>query len=203
MEHGGNKITLFRQILKPQSTAPRSSPYLDGQSPGTEIGEEQIRARLSIIQPYTRWIRSFSCLEGNQHSPRIAHEIGLKTMVGVDLGSTTGRPTRSSWPTASRSRGPDTPTSWPSATRSCCARDLTEDELIDYINRAKAAVPDVPVSFVDAYFLFENHPRVADGLRRPPGQLLPVLGELPGRVRAAVHEGNVPPCCRWRPKARR
>ena len=39
--------------------------------------------------------------------------------------------------------------------------DLTEDQLIDYIERAKAAVPGVPVGTVDAYFLFENHPRVA------------------------------------------
>ena len=40
--------------------------------------------------------------------------------------------------------------------------DLTEDELIDYINRAREAAPSVPVSYVDAYFLFEKYPRVAD-----------------------------------------
>ena len=39
--------------------------------------------------------------------------------------------------------------------------DLTEDQLIDYIQRARAAVPGVPVGTVDAYFLFEEHPRVA------------------------------------------
>ena len=39
--------------------------------------------------------------------------------------------------------------------------DLTEAQLIDYIERARAAVPGVPVGTVDAYFLFENHPRVA------------------------------------------
>lgn len=39
--------------------------------------------------------------------------------------------------------------------------DLNEDELLEYIHYAKQAVPDVPVGYVDAYFLFENHPRVA------------------------------------------
>ena len=39
--------------------------------------------------------------------------------------------------------------------------DLSEDELIDCINRAKAAVHGIPVGTVDAYFLFENYPRVA------------------------------------------
>ena len=37
------------------------SPYLEGQSPGAQIGEQQIRERLKIIQPYTRWIRTFYC----------------------------------------------------------------------------------------------------------------------------------------------
>ena len=62
------------------------SPYLDGQGPGTEIDEAQIRQRLEIIQPYTHWIRTFACTEGHQHTPRIAHELGLKTMVGVSIG---------------------------------------------------------------------------------------------------------------------
>ena len=40
--------------------------------------------------------------------------------------------------------------------------ELSEDELIDYINRARQAVPDVPVGYVDAYFEFVDHPRVTE-----------------------------------------
>jgi len=40
--------------------------------------------------------------------------------------------------------------------------DLTEDELIDYINRAKQAAPGVEVGYVDAYFEFNHHPRVSE-----------------------------------------
>ena len=40
--------------------------------------------------------------------------------------------------------------------------DLSEDELIDYINRAKAAVPGIEVGYVDAYFEFVDHPRVTE-----------------------------------------
>ena len=40
--------------------------------------------------------------------------------------------------------------------------DLSEDELIDYINRAKQAAPDVDVGYVDAYFEFHVHPRVTE-----------------------------------------
>jgi exo-beta-1,3-glucanase (GH17 family) len=40
--------------------------------------------------------------------------------------------------------------------------DLTEDELLDYIARAKAALPGIDVGYVDAYFEFADHPRITD-----------------------------------------
>ena len=40
--------------------------------------------------------------------------------------------------------------------------ELPEEELIDYIQRARQAAPDVPVGYVDAYFLFEDYPRVTE-----------------------------------------
>ncbi|MEL7168632.1 MAG: hypothetical protein AAGN64_04715, partial [Bacteroidota bacterium] len=80
-----DKIDLLHRILERRIHGISFSPYLDGQEPGDEMSEEQIRARLAIIAPYTHWIRTFRCIEGNQHVPRIAREFGLKTMVGVDL----------------------------------------------------------------------------------------------------------------------
>ena len=38
--------------------------------------------------------------------------------------------------------------------------DLSESELLTYIQRAKAALPDVMVGYVDAYFLFNEHPAI-------------------------------------------
>lgn len=40
------------------------SPYEEGQEPGDPISEGQIRRKLEIIAPYTKWIRTFSCTEG-------------------------------------------------------------------------------------------------------------------------------------------
>ena len=40
--------------------------------------------------------------------------------------------------------------------------ELSEDELIDYIKRAKQAVPGIDVGYVDAYFKFVDHPRVTE-----------------------------------------
>ena len=41
---------------------------------------------MEIIAPYTDWIRSFSCTEGNEEIPRIAREFGIQSMVGAWLG---------------------------------------------------------------------------------------------------------------------
>ena len=62
------------------------SPYLEGQEPGSQLSEKQIRKRIEIIKPYTKWIRSFSCTEGNELIPKIAKENGIKTLVGAWLG---------------------------------------------------------------------------------------------------------------------
>lgn len=155
------KIDLFQQILQRKIHGISFSPYMDGQSPGHEISEQQIRERMRIIQPYTRWIRSFSCIEGNQQTPRIAHELGLKTMVGVGVGEdkemnelelANGIEVAKSGHADILAVGNEV----------LLRGDISEDELLAYIDRAKQAVPNVPVGYVDAYFLFENHPRVAE-----------------------------------------
>ena len=62
------------------------SPYEEGQEPGDPISEAQIRRKLELILPYTKWIRTFSCTEGNEQIPKLAKEYGLKTLVGAWLG---------------------------------------------------------------------------------------------------------------------
>ena len=135
------------------------SPYVTGQGPGTQISEAQIRERLSIIQPYVRWIRSFSCTDGNQAIPRIAHENGLKTMVGA-------------WLEGDREKNELELNNVIEVAKAGHAdivavgnevllrNDLPQDELIACIERVKHAVPDVQVGYVDAYFKFDDYPRV-------------------------------------------
>ena len=64
------------------------SAYEEGQKPGDVLSENQVRKRMKVIKPYTGWIRSFSCIEGNELIPKIAKEFGLKTLVGAWLGKT-------------------------------------------------------------------------------------------------------------------
>jgi len=50
---------LFRKVLKDGMHGICFSPYEEGQKPGDILSENQIRRRMEIISPYTKWIRSF------------------------------------------------------------------------------------------------------------------------------------------------
>jgi len=137
------------------------SPYVEGQGPGTQLGEAQIRERLSVIQPHVHWIRSFSCSEGNELIPQIAAENGLKTMVGVWLDDNREQ-NEIELANAIEIAKAGHAGILAVGNEVLLRGDLPEDELIDYINRAKQAVPDVDVGYVDAYFEFQVHPRVTE-----------------------------------------
>ena len=135
------------------------SPYLEGQQPGSQVSPQQIRERLSIIQPYTGWIRTFSCTDGHEQTPRIAHELGMKTMVGAWLGTDAAINERELQGVIDVARAGHADIV-AVGNEVLLREDLSEDELLAAIERVKAALPGVPVGYVDAYFLFEKHPRI-------------------------------------------
>ena len=62
------------------------SAYEEGQEPGDELSLEQVQRRMAILKPSIKWVRSFSCLQGNELIPMVAREMGIKTLVGAWLG---------------------------------------------------------------------------------------------------------------------
>ncbi|MFT4805477.1 MAG: glucan 1,3-beta-glucosidase [Psychroserpens sp.] len=137
------------------------SPYEEGQSAGDEISEEQIRRRMEIIKPYTKWIRTFSCTDGNEIIPRIAHEYGIKTLVGAWLGDDDKINKReiSGLIKLAKEGFVDIAAV---GNEVMYRGDLTEDELLDFMNQVKEAIPDVPMGYVDAYYEFTDRPRITE-----------------------------------------
>lgn len=137
------------------------SPYIAGQEPGSDISDAQIHERLQLIVPYVSWIRTFSCTQGNERIPQIAREYGLKTLVGVWLDDDfeTNEEELTNAIALAQAGHIDM---LAVGNEVMLREEMSEQQLVDYITRAKHALPDVPVGYVDAYFLFENHPSVAD-----------------------------------------
>jgi len=152
---------LWHEALKNGMHGLCFSMYEDGQKPGDIITEGQVRRRMEIIKPYTKWVRSFSCVEGNEHIPRIAHKKGLKTLVGAWLGDDL------------EMNEAEIESLIALAKEGCVdiaavgnevmyRKELTEDQLIEYINRVKEALPGIPVGYVDAYYEFSHRPRITE-----------------------------------------
>jgi exo-beta-1,3-glucanase (GH17 family) len=149
----------FRHVLEGGVHGLCFSPYLEGQAPGAKVSEDQIRERLSIIRPYTRWIRTFSCTDGHEQTPRLAHELGLKTLVGAWLGTDREINEReiNGAIEVARAGHADLVAV---GNEVLLREDMGEDELLAFIDRVKRALPGVSVGYVDAYYLFEKHPRI-------------------------------------------
>ena len=138
------------------------SLYEDGQGPGSIITEEQVRRRMEIIQPYTKWVRSFSCTDGNEYIPRIAKEFGIKTLVGGWLGTDPEINEREKNGLIQLANEGYVDIA-AVGNEVLYRNDLSLDELLGFIYRVKNEVPDnVPVGYVDAYYEFSAHPQIVD-----------------------------------------
>ena len=152
---------LFKKVLNKGMHGLCFSPYEEGQQPGDILTEVQIRRRLEIIQPYTKWVRSFSCTDGNEMIPRIAHELGMKTMVGAWLGddSEINKKEIENLIKVAKEGYVDLAAV---GNEVLYRGDLEEEELLAFIHQVKNAIPDVPVGYVDAYYEFEQKPKVTE-----------------------------------------
>ncbi len=137
------------------------SAYEEGQKPGDELSLAQVQRRMSILKPYVKWVRSFSCIQGNELIPMVARQSGLKTLVGAWLGKDLEKNELEVEGLIKLAK--DGYVDIAAVGNEVMYReDLTEEQLLDYIRRFKAAVPDVPVGYVDAYYEFEDRPAITD-----------------------------------------
>ena len=154
-------VDIFHEKMKHKMHGLCFSPYQEGQKPGDVLSEDQITRRIKIIAPHTKWVRSFSCTEGNELIPRIAKKHGLKTLVGAWLGkdekineqeienliqmAKEGYVDIAAVGNEVMYRG-----------------DLSEDKLLEYISRVKSELVDIPIGYVDAYYEFEFRERITE-----------------------------------------
>lgn len=137
------------------------SLYEEGQKPGDIIPEAQIRRRMQILKPYTSWVRSFSCIEGNEQIPKIAKEMGLKTLVGAWLGKEEDKNQQEIENLIQLAKGGFVDVA-AVGNEVLYRNDLSEEELLSYIRRVKQEIPNIPVGYVDAYYEFTHRPALAD-----------------------------------------
>ncbi|MEM8891389.1 MAG: glycosyl hydrolase family 17 protein [Bacteroidota bacterium] len=153
--------SLFGTYLKSGMHGICFSAYVEGQEPGDIISDAQIRQRIEILKPYSQWVRTFSCTDGNELIPAIAKEYGMKTMVGA-------------WLSDNKELNEKEINNLIEVVKAGHAdlvavgnevlyrEELTEEELLAYIRRVKEQLPGVEVGYVDAYYEFRNRPAITE-----------------------------------------
>lgn len=141
-------------------------PYVDLQDPnhGVHVSEEQLVARMRIIASYTQWIRTFGCGGGLEATGRIAHELGLHAAVGAWLGPnpTANQQEVSNLIAAAQAGEVDLAIV---GSEVLLRHDLTEAQLIGYINQVRAAIPaHIPVTTGDTYDVYLTHPSLVQAV---------------------------------------
>ncbi len=152
---------LFLEILHGGVHGFCFSLYEEGQKPGDIIPETQIRRRMQKLKPYTQWIRSFSCIEGNEIIPIIAKEFGIKTLVGAWLGKDEEKNQLEIENLISLAKDGYVDIA-AVGNEVLYRKDLSETELLSFIRKVKNEVPGIPVGYVDAYYEFVQNPMISE-----------------------------------------
>jgi glucan 1,3-beta-glucosidase len=153
---------LFRKVLDNGMHGLCFSLYEEGQKPGDIISEEQVRRRMEIIEPYTQWVRTFSCTDGNEHIPIIAKEYGIKTLVGAWLGDDPDINVREIAGLIQLAE--EGYVDIAAVGNEVLYRgDLTVEELLDFMAYVKKEIPEgIPMGTVDAYYEFSHRPDITE-----------------------------------------
>jgi glycoside/pentoside/hexuronide:cation symporter, GPH family len=138
------------------------SPYVEGQEIGAILSENQIRRRLDVISSKTKWIRSFSCTDGNELIPEIAKQKGLKTLVGAWISNDKEKNTKEIKSLIALATAGKVDIA-AIGNEVLHRGEISEEELLHYIKMVRDALPDsIPVGYVDAYYQYLDRPALVD-----------------------------------------
>ena len=152
---------IWNETLKSDMHGICFSLYKDGQKPGDIIPLEQVNNRIEILKPFVKWIRSFSCTDGNEHIPVIAKNNGIKTLVGAWLGNDLELNEKEIEGLISLAKQGYVDIA-AVGNEVMYRGDLTETQLLNYLKRVKTELPNIPVGYVDAYYEFSHRPNITE-----------------------------------------
>ncbi len=137
------------------------SPYMEHQNIGDQLSQEQIDRRISIVSGHTKYVRSFACTYGNELIPQAAKNKNLKTMVGAWISNDLDQNEVEINKLIDLAQNGLVDIAVV-GNEVLLRNELSEQQIIGYIERVKKEVGSVPVGYVDAYYQFLDKPDLVD-----------------------------------------
>jgi GPH family glycoside/pentoside/hexuronide:cation symporter len=138
------------------------SPFENRQKPGYYISEKQIKSRLETLQPHTSWIRMFSSTKGHENIPKLAKEIGMKTISGAWINEDEEQNEIEITNLINNINNGYVDIA--AVGNECIYKgSIEEEKLIALIQRVKQSITvDIPVATVDVYYEFMKRPKLIE-----------------------------------------
>lgn len=152
---------LCKKILKSKIHGICFSLYEGDQQPGDIVSDDQIIRRLKILKPYTTSIRTFSSLGEHSRIVEIAKDMGFKTLVGAWLSDdfeSNDKEIEGLIQLANKGLIDVAAV----GNEVIYRKELSEEQLISYINNVKENIKNIPVGYVDAYYEFRDRPNITN-----------------------------------------
>ena len=152
---------LCKKILKSKIHGICFSLYEGDQQPGDIVSDDQIIRRLKILKPYTTSIRTFSSLGEHSRIVEIAKDMGFKTLVGAWLSDDfeiNDKEIDGLIQLANKGLVDVAAV----GNEVIYRKELSEEQLISYINNVKENIKNIPVGYVDAYYEFRDRPNITN-----------------------------------------
>src|SRR5271170_4997036 len=170
-------------LLRPESKAPdfagqlasiSYAPFVNSSHPdsGERPTEDQIRADLKAIAPYTRAIRTYSATGGAELVPPIAAEFGLKVTVGAWIDKNQDRNEREIRSALDLARSNSNVNAIVVGNETMLRNETSVDDLIKLIQRVKRSSP-VPVTTGEIWTAWIDHPELASAVDFIAAHILP------------------------------
>jgi exo-beta-1,3-glucanase (GH17 family) len=127
-------------------------PFLPGENPqNTILSAAQIRQRMRIVAPHTKWIRGFGATRGWEHFPAIGRELWLKVVhtAWISNNLVANQAEIAGLIAAANSGNVDIALV---GSEALLRGDVAASALVTYIQQVRAAIPaNVPIGTADTY----------------------------------------------------
>ncbi|MGZ8243494.1 glycoside hydrolase family 17 protein [Methylomagnum sp.] len=151
------------------------------------IDADHIDADLARLSKRFDCVRIYSVSQGLHETPRLAEKHGMKVLLGIWIGRIAAENEREI------TKGIDTARKYPSAIRGIIVGNevLLRGEqppaaLRGYIERVRAAVPNIPITYADVWEFWLRHADLADAVSYITVHILPYWEDRPVPVEHAV-----------------
>lgn len=139
-------------------------PYLhDDPNYGAVISETELTELIERIAPYTYWIRIYSAQNGLENAGAIAHANGLQIAAGAWLGTDLAANEKEMESLIRMAKNGEVDLAV-LGNETLLRGDLTDQELLIYINRFKQAAPEIPVTTADSWEELQQYPELIAAL---------------------------------------